>query len=33
MVINGLQGLGIKAIPLADEQLTQLFFEFYNLEE
>ena len=33
MVIQGLQGLGVKAIPLNDEQLIQLFFEFYNVEE
>ena len=31
MVIQGLQALGIKAIPLNDEQLTQLYFEFYNI--
>jgi len=33
MVIQGLQALGIKAIPLNDEQLTQLYFEFYNIEK
>lgn len=33
MVISGLQGLGVKAIPLDDEQLTQLYFEFYNIEK
>jgi hypothetical protein len=32
MVLDGLQGLGIKTIPLNDEQLTQLYFEFYNVE-
>lgn len=32
MILNGLQGLGIKTIPLNDEQLTQLYFEFYNVE-
>lgn len=31
LIIQGLQGLGIKAVPLNDEQLTQLFFEFYNV--
>jgi hypothetical protein len=31
LVIQGLQGLGIKAVPLNDEQLTQLFYEFYNV--
>lgn len=31
MVIQGLQALGIKAISLNDEQLTQLYFEFYNI--
>ncbi len=33
LVIQGLQGLGIKAIPLNDEQLTELFYEFYNVEK
>jgi len=33
MVVQGLQGLGIKTIPLNDEQLTQLYFEFYNIEK
>lgn len=33
MVIQGLQALGIKTIPLNDEQLTQLYFEFYNVEK
>jgi len=33
MVIAGLQGLGIKAVPLNDEQLTELFYEFYNVEK
>jgi len=32
LVTQGLQGLGIKAIPLNNEQLTQLYFEFYNIE-
>ena len=31
LVIQGLQGLGIKAVPLNDEQLTQLYYEFYNV--
>lgn len=33
LVIQGLQGLGIKAVPLNDEQLTELFYEFYNVEK
>jgi type IV secretory pathway VirB4 component len=33
MVIEGLQGLGVKAIPLNDEQLTELYYEFYNVEK
>jgi len=33
LVAQGLQALGIKAIPLNDEQLTQLYFEFYNIEK
>lgn len=33
LVIQGLQALGIKTIPLNDEQLTQLYFEFYNIEK
>jgi len=33
LVAQGLQGLGIKTIPLNDEQLTQLYFEFYNIEK
>ena len=33
MVIGGLQALGIKAVPLNDEQLTELFYEFYNVEK
>ena len=33
LVIQGLQGLGIKAMPLNDEQLTELFYEFYNVEK
>lgn len=32
LIIQGLQGLGIKAVPLNDEQLTELFYEFYNIE-
>jgi len=31
LIIQGLQGLGIKAVPLNDEQLTELFYEFYNI--
>jgi len=31
LVVSGLQGLGIKAVPLNDEQLTQLYYEFYNI--
>jgi len=31
LVVGGLQGLGIKAVPLNDEQLTQLYYEFYNI--
>lgn len=31
MVVQGLQALGVKTIPLNDEQLTQLYFEFYNV--
>ena len=33
LVTEGLQGLGIKSVPLNDEQLTQLFYEFYNVEK
>ena len=33
MVVQGLQALGVKTIPLNDEQLTQLYFEFYNVEK
>jgi len=33
LVIQGLQGLGIKAVPLNEEQLTQLYYEFYNIEK
>ena len=33
LVIEGLQGLGVKAIPLNDEQLTELYYEFYNVEK
>jgi len=31
-IIQGLQGLGIKAVQLNNEQLTELFYEFYNIE-
>jgi len=31
LVVEGLQGLGIKAVPLSDEQLTELYYEFYNV--
>lgn len=30
-IVQGLQGLGIKTIALNDEQLTELFYEFYNI--
>jgi hypothetical protein len=33
LVAEGLQALGIKTIPLNDEQLTQLYFEFYNIDK
>ena len=33
LVNQGLQGLGIKAVPLNDEQLTELYYEFYNIEK
>ncbi len=33
LIIQGLQGLGVKAMPLNDEQLIQLFYEFYNVEK
>lgn len=33
LIIQGLQGLGIKAVALNDEQLTELFYEFYNVEK
>ena len=33
LIISGLQGLGIKAVPLNNEQLTELFYEFYNVEK
>ena len=33
LIIQGLQGLGVKAVPLNTEQLTELFYEFYNAEE
>ena len=33
LIIQGLQGLGIKAVCLNDEQLTELFYEFYNVED
>jgi hypothetical protein len=32
LVIQGLQALGIRAVPLNNEQLTELFYEFYNVE-
>jgi len=31
-IIQALQGLGIKAVQLDNEQLTELFYEFYNIE-
>ena len=31
LIIQGLQGLGIKCVSLNDEQLTELFYEFYNV--
>jgi hypothetical protein len=33
LVIEGLQGLGVKAISLNNEQLTELFYESYNIEQ
>lgn len=33
MVVEGLQGLGVKAAPLNNEQLTELFYESYNIEQ
>ncbi|MFZ5559570.1 MAG: hypothetical protein ACOZAL_02145 [Patescibacteria group bacterium] len=33
LIVQGLQGLGIKAVSLNDEQLTELFYEFYNIEK
>jgi len=33
LITEGLQGLGIKSVPLNDEQLTELFYEFYNVEK
>ena len=33
LIIQGLQGLGVKAMSLNDEQLIQLFYEFYNIEK
>ena len=33
LVIEGLQGLGVKAISLNSEQLTELFYESYNIEQ
>lgn len=33
LITQGLQGLGIRAVPLNDEQLTELFYEFYNVEK
>jgi len=32
-IIEGLQGLGVRAVPLNNEQLTELFYEFYNVEK
>jgi hypothetical protein len=32
LITQGLQTLGIKAMPLNNEQLTELFYEFYNVE-
>lgn len=31
-VIEGLQGLGVRAVPLNNEQLIELFYESYNVE-
>jgi hypothetical protein len=33
LISEGLQALGIKTIPLNDEQLTQLYFESYNIDK
>ncbi|MBD3282518.1 MAG: hypothetical protein GF387_02840 [Candidatus Portnoybacteria bacterium] len=33
LVIEGLQGIGVKAVPLNDEQLTELYYEFYNVDK
>lgn len=33
LIISGLQGLGIKTIQLNNEQLIELFYEFYNVEK
>jgi len=33
LMIEGLQGLGVKTVPLNDEQLTELYYEFYNIEK
>jgi len=33
LISEGLQALGIKTISLNDEQLTQLYFEFYNVDK
>jgi len=32
-IIGGLQGLGIRAVSLNNEQLTELFYESYNVEK
>lgn len=31
-IVEGLQGLGVRAVPLNNEQLTELFYESYNVE-
>ncbi|HOZ16468.1 MAG TPA: hypothetical protein PLF70_01105 [Candidatus Portnoybacteria bacterium] len=33
LISEGLRVLGLKTIPLNNEQLTQLFFEFYNVDK
>lgn len=33
LVAQGLQAIGVRVIPLNDEQLTQLYFEFYNVDK
>ena len=32
-VINGLRGIGLRAIPLEDQELTELFYNLYNPEK